>query len=154
MLLDSAVWQNSKIPPHPPENLETASQYKHVFSTNESHLHTLWDCWRIHDLKLWNLVRFQSFLLSGTGKQLRSESGQISLKRGNIFDLCVESTLTFCRKEIWSFLKVLDYQILEELINLRFKCSFLSLVQVTSRVQVTPFHQLLSQKQSQKTVHF
>ena len=33
-----------------------------------------------------------------------------------------------CRKEIWSFLKVLDYQqILEELINLRLKCSFLNL---------------------------
>ena len=45
----------------------------------------------------------------------------------------------FVEKEIWSFLKVLDYQILEELINLRFKCSFLSLVQVTPRVQVTPF---------------
>ena len=63
-----------------------------------------------------------------------------SKKRQYFLFICVESNLTFCRKEIWSFLKVLDYQILEELINLRFKCSFLSLVQVTSRVQVTPFH--------------
>ena len=46
----------------------------------------------------------------------------------------------FCRKEIWSFVKVPDYQILEELINLRLKCSFLTLVEVTPRVQVTPFY--------------
>ena len=41
-----------------------------------------------------------------------------------------------CRKEIWSFLKVLDYQILDELINLRLKCSFLSL----TGPKVTPFY--------------
>ena len=45
--------------------------------------------------------------------------------------ICVESNLTFCRREIWSFLKFVEYQISEELINLRFKCIFLSLVQVT-----------------------
>ena len=44
----------------PPEKLETASKYKHVFSSNEwlASTHLLWDCWRIHDLKLWNLVKF------------------------------------------------------------------------------------------------
>ena len=63
-----------------------------------------------------------------------------SKKRQYFWMICVESNLTFCRKEIWSFLKVLDYQILEELINLRLKCSFLSLVQVTPRALVTPFY--------------
>ena len=43
----------------------------------------------IHDLKLWNLIRVLSFLVSGTGKSLHSESGQISVKRGNIFELSV-----------------------------------------------------------------
>ena len=42
-------------------------------------------------------------------------------KRDNIFELCV----IFYRKEIWSFLKVLNYQIVEELINLRLKWSAL-----------------------------
>ena len=46
-------------------------------------------CWHINDLKLWNLVRFLSFLLSDTGKKLCSKSGQISAKRGNIFELSV-----------------------------------------------------------------
>ena len=54
-----------------------------------------------------------------------------SKKRQYFLFICVESNLTFCRKEIWSFLKVLDYQILDELINLRLECSFESLVQVT-----------------------
>ena len=46
--------------------------------------------------------------------------------------------MAFCRKQIRSFLKVLDYQILEELINLRrLKCSFLSLVQVTRKKKKT-----------------
>ena len=82
------------------------------------------------------------FLLSGTGKWLGSESGQISVskKRQYFLIICVESNLMFCRKEIWSFVKVPDYQILEELINLRLKCSFLTLVEVTPRVQVTPFY--------------
>ena len=53
---------------------------------------------------------------------------------------CVESNLIFCRKEIWSFVKALDYQVLEELVNLRLKYSFLTLVQVTPRVEVTPFY--------------
>ena len=93
--------------------------------------HLLWDCWCIHGLKLQNLDGVLSFLLSGSAKLLGSKSGQISVKRGNIFELCVESNLMLCRKEIWSFVKVLDYQVLEELINLRFKYSFLTLVQVT-----------------------
>ena len=56
--------------------------------------HLLWAYWHIHDLKLWH---FLSFLLSGTEKMAVCKSGQISVKRGNIF-------------------KVLE---LEELINLR-----------------------------------
>ena len=63
-----------------------------------------------------------------------------SKKRQYFLFICVESNLTFCKKEIWSFVKVLDYQILKELINLRLKCSFLSLVQVTPKVHVTPFY--------------
>ena len=47
-----------------------------------------------------------------------------SKKRQYFWIICVESNLTFCRKEIWSFLKFLEYQISEELINVRFKCSF------------------------------
>ena len=44
-------------------------------------------------------------------------------------------------KNIWCFLKVLNYQILEELmINSRLRCSFFSLVQVTAQVQVTSFY--------------
>ena len=83
-------------------------------------------CWHIYGLKLWNLVRFLSFLLmlSGTGKWLSSKSGQISVKRQYFWIICVKSNLTFCRKEIWSFLKILDYWILEELINLRLKRGF------------------------------
>ena len=81
-------------------------------------------------------------MLSGTGKLLGSESGQIlvSKKRQYFLIICVESNLMFCRKEIWSFVKNPDYQILEKLINLRLKCSFLTLVEVTPRVQVTPFY--------------
>ena len=109
-----------------------------------SSTHLLWDCWCIHDLKLWNLVSFLSFLLSGTLKWLHSESGQISVEREYFWIICTESNLIFYRKEIWSFLKVLHKQILEELINLRLKCSFLSLAQVIPRVQVTPFYGTLT----------
>ena len=49
----------------------------------------LWYYWHIHSVKLWNLVSFYSFQLSGTGKWPRSESGQISVKRDNIFELSV-----------------------------------------------------------------
>ena len=44
--------------------------------------------------------------------------------------ICIGSNLVFYRKKNWSFLKVLDHQILEELINLKLKYSFLSLIQV------------------------
>ena len=63
-----------------------------------------------------------------------------SKKRQYFWIICVESNLIFYRQKIWSFLKVLDYQILEELTNLRIKCSFLSLVQIIPRVQVPPFY--------------
>ena len=109
--------------------------------------HLLWDCWCIHGLKLWNLVSFWSFLFLA----LQLENGcvvkvvKFHYKRRQYFWInCVESNLIFYIKKILSFLKVLDIQILEELINLRLKCSFLSLVQVTpqeeARVQVTPFY--------------
>ena len=62
------------------------------------------------------------------------------LRTKNDKRVCVESNFIFYGKEIWSFLKVLLYQILEEFINFRRECSFLSLVQVTPRVQVTPFY--------------
>ena len=68
------------------------------------------------------IMEFSVFLiivLSGTGKWLHSESGQISGKRQYFKITCVEPNLIFYRKETWSFLKVLDYQILEESINLR-----------------------------------
>ena len=54
-----------------------------------------------------------------------------SKKRQYFWFICVEWNLTFCREEIWSFFKVLHYHILEELINVRLKCSYLSLAQVT-----------------------
>ena len=52
----------------------------------------------------------------------------------------VRSNLIFCRKEIWSFLKVLDYQILEELINLRVKCSFQIWSKSPQESKLTPFY--------------
>ena len=67
------------------------------------------------------------------------KSSNFSKKRQYFWIICVELNLIFYRKEIWSILKALDYQILKESINLRLKCSFLSLVQVTPRVQVTRF---------------
>ena len=79
---------------------------------------------------IYNLVSFWSFPLSGTGKWLWSESGQISVKKGQYLRIIyIESNLIFCRKKNWSFHKVLDHQILEELINLKLKSSFLCLFQ-------------------------
>ena len=57
MLMDSA-YPAKRQDFNPPEKSRTASQYKHVFSTSVTFTHLLWDFWRIHDLKLWNLVRF------------------------------------------------------------------------------------------------
>ena len=61
------------------------------------------------------------------------EYSQISVKRGNIFELSVlNQTWLFVERKSGVFLRFLiDHQISEELINLRLKCSFLSLVQVT-----------------------
>ena len=42
---------------------------------------------------------------------------------------------------IWSVLKLLDYQIFEELINSELKFSFLSLVQLTCKVKKTTISQ-------------
>ena len=64
---------------------------------------------------------------------MKQKWSKFSKKRQYFLIICVKSNLFFCRKEIWSFLKVLDYQILEEVINLRLKCSFLILVQVTPK---------------------
>ena len=103
--------------------------------------HLLWDCWRIHGLKLWNLVKsfiisvFRHWKMAGWRKR-----SNFSKKRQYFWIICVESNLIFYRKKIWSLAKDLDYQILEELINWRVKCSFLTLVQVTPGVQVTPFY--------------
>ena len=55
-----------------------------------SDVHTCYGIeWRIRGLKLRNLVRVLSFLLSGTGKWLGSKSGQILVKRGSLFELSV-----------------------------------------------------------------
>ena len=71
----------------PLENSQNTNMFFNEWVTST---HLLRDCWCIHDLKLWNLLgRFLSFLLSGTREWLRSKSGQISVKRGNIFYLSV-----------------------------------------------------------------
>ena len=46
-------------------------------------------------------------------------------KKGPYFwIICIKSSLIFYREKNWSFLKVVDHHILEELINLKLKCSF------------------------------
>ena len=78
----------------------------------------------LHGLKLWNLVSFSTFLLSDAGKWLQSKWSNSSKKLQYFRTVQVESNLIFCIKNIWSVLKILDQQILEELINLKLKCSF------------------------------
>ena len=79
------LWKNDKI--WIPRKNRKPPQNTNMFFQPMSDFYTLvkGDCWNILDLTLWNLVRFLSFRLSGTGKCLCSESGQISVKRGNIF---------------------------------------------------------------------
>ena len=71
----SSPWKNQKLPPNTNMFFQPMSDFYTLFMGLLCH---------IHDLKLWNLVRFWSFLLSDTGKWLHSESGQISVQ-SNIF---------------------------------------------------------------------
>ena len=78
------IWQNGKIWILP-KKIENSLKIQTCFFNQWVTSTHLWDCCHIHDLKLWNLVRFLSFLHSGTEKWLCSKSGQISVKKGNIF---------------------------------------------------------------------
>ena len=88
---------------HPPGKSKTAS--KCFFNQWVTSTHLLWGCWHIHDLKLWNLFRFFSHWKIPAQRKWSN----FSKKRQYFWIICVESNFTFCRKEIWSFLKVLGY---------------------------------------------
>ena len=126
---------------NPPEKSKTASKYKHV-SQPMSYFYTLIMGLLVHSW--FEIMEFHQILIIPAFWHWKMAAlrkwSNFSKKRQYFLIICVESNLTFCRKEIWSFLKCFDYQISQELINLRFKYSFLSLVQVTPRVLVTPFY--------------
>ena len=96
--------------------------------------HLLWDCWHIlHDLI--EIMEFSQILIIPAFYSIALEnsciakvqSGQISVKTGNIFYLSMLNQICclYVERKSGVFLRSLTtYQILEELINLRLKCSF------------------------------
>ena len=123
------------------EKSQTASKYKHVFQPM-SYFYTLVRGLLAHSW--FEIMEFHQILIIPAFWHWKMAAlrkwPNLSKKKQYFLIICVESNLTFCRKKMWSFLNCLDYQISEELINLSFKCSFLSFVQVTPRVLVTPFY--------------
>ena len=58
MLMDSA-YTAKRQGFNSPEKIENCLTIQTCFFNQRvTSTHLLWDCWRIHDLKLWNLVRF------------------------------------------------------------------------------------------------
>ena len=115
------LWQNSKIS-IPPEKSKTASKYKHVFQPM-SYFYTLIMGLLAHSW--FEIMDFHQILIIPAFWHWKMAAWQkwsnFSKKWQYFWIIFVESNLTFCSKEIWSFLKFLDYQMSEELINLRFK---------------------------------
>ena len=59
MPMDSASTAKQQDFNPPPRKIKNCLKIQTCFSSNELLLHhLLWDCWHIHDLKLWNLIRF------------------------------------------------------------------------------------------------
>ena len=126
------LWQNGNLNPFRKIANSLKIQTEYVFSTNEWLLHTYFMGLLMHSW--FEIMEFsQIFIISAFWHWklvVKQKWSKFSKKRQYFWIICVKSNLIFCmcRKEIWSFLKVLDYQqILEELINLRLKCSFLNL---------------------------